>query len=169
MRVYCALLAFVLSLGTCTGLYGQQVSEASGIIFTYKVEGEYLDCSLKAPTTGWIGVGFNQKNTIVGSDLLLFNVVQGKVSCTDLFIQGIGNPVEDALNGGGNTISLLDGREEGSTTQVHFSIPLNSGDVNDFVHKIGQEAWLILAYSVADDFSHHSRVRKHIPFVIDPD
>ena len=43
---------------------------------------------------------------------------------------------------------------------------MNSKDSNDFVHELGKEAWLILAYSVDDDFGHHSRVRKHIPFIV---
>lgn len=169
MKLFNGLLVLVLNLCSFAGLYGQQTTKASGMTFGYEVVDNMLKCSLQAPTNGWVGVGFNTKNSIVGSDLLLFNVVNGKVSCTDLFVKGVGNPIKDSANGGKNTITLLKGTEKNSFTHVTFTIPMNSGDPNDFVHVLGKEAWLILAYSVDDDFAHHSRVRKHIPFIINDD
>ncbi len=148
------------------GLYGQQSIKASGITFSYEINGDALKCALTAPTQGWIGVGFNHNNSIVGSDLLLFHVVDGKPSSRDLYVKEVGNPINDKANGGSNTITLIDGMEDDSSTKVVFSIPLNSRDPNDFVHIIENEFWLILAYSVDDDFRHHSRVRKHLPLVL---
>ncbi len=161
----------VCALNFCwfAGLHGQQTAKVSGITFTYEVVGEALICKLDAPTNGWVGVGFNNKNSIVGSDLLLFNIIEGKPSGTDLFVKGAGNPVKDKENGGKNTITILGGSERDSYTTITFSIPMDSGDSNDFVHQTNKEGWLILAYSVDDDFKHHSRVRKHIPFVIHKD
>lgn len=149
-----------------TWCYGQQTKEVSGIRFTYQVVGKELKCTLEAPTNGWIGVGFNHKNAIEGSDLLLFNGISGKFSSTDLFVKGAGNPVKDENNGGANHIRLENGVERDAYTRVDFSIPMDSKDRNDFVHKTNTSYWLILAYSVDDDFNHHSRVRKHIPFSI---
>lgn len=169
MRGLQILLVCAFSFCSFVGLYGQQTAKASGISFTYEVLGDDLKCTLSAPTNGWIGVGFNSKNSIVGSDLLLFNSVDGTFSSTDLFVKGAGNAVRDIDNGGKNTITLINGTESNSHTTITFSIPLDSGDTNDFVHKVKKEAWLILAYSVDDDFEHHSRVRKHIPFVIHTD
>lgn len=160
------LKKYVLCIYLCAfaGLYGQRTTTVSGISFTYTLTGTNLECTLTAPTHGWVGVGFNRKNTIVGSDLLLFHVVDGKTTSTDMYVKRLGNPVKDSLLGGRNSISVLDGTEGKHGTTIRFSIPLNSGDPNDFVHEIGKEFWLILAYSVDDDFSHHSRVRKHISF-----
>ena len=115
---------------------------------------------------GWVGVGFNSKNSIVGSDLLLFNIKGKKVTRTDLFVKGAGNPVKDSANGGKNTAVIHGGTQESGYTKIQFSIPLDSKDSNDFVHVLGQKYWLILAYSVSDDFDHHSRVRKHVPFIL---
>ncbi|MEM1259640.1 MAG: DOMON domain-containing protein [Bacteroidota bacterium] len=163
------LLVCALSFCSFAGLHGQQTAKTSGITFTYEVVGDSLICKLDAPTNGWLGVGFNTKNSIVGSDLLLFNIVDGKASCTDLFVKGAGNPVKDIDNGGKNTITLLSSAERSSYSTITFSIPMDSGDSNDFIHEMEKEAWLILAYSVDDDFEHHSRVRKHIPFTINAD
>ncbi|MEL6484716.1 MAG: DOMON domain-containing protein, partial [Bacteroidota bacterium] len=153
-------LCFLAGLFVFTGLKAQQSVEASGIVFQYEVQNDSLHAVLNARTKGWVGVGFNSKNSIVGSDLLLFHVRGKQVKDTDLFVKGAGNPVKDSENGGKNTISIKKGTEDGGYTKIHFSIPLDSGDPNDFVHVLGQKAWLILAYSVSDDFDHHSRVRK---------
>ncbi|WP_435623536.1 DOMON domain-containing protein [Flagellimonas sp.] len=169
MKGFQVLSVLAFSFYGFAGLYGQQVSKVSDISFTYDVVRDSLVCKLEAPTNGWVGVGFNNKNSIVGSDLLLFNIIAGTASCTDLFVKGVGNPVQDEKNGGKNTITILDGAERNTYTSITFSIPLDSGDRNDFVHQLDGQAWLILAYSVDDDFEHHSRVRKHIPFVIHKD
>ncbi len=146
------------------GLCAQQAIEVSQMSFTYTIEQDSLHGTLKAPTKGWVGVGFNSKNDIVGSDLLLFRVVSGKVEGLDMYVKSFGNPLQDSENGGRNSVKLKEGSESEKSTQISFSIPLNSKDPNDFVHIPGQKSWLILAYSVEDDFGHHSRVRKHLPF-----
>ncbi len=149
------------------GLYGQQVISAQGMSFTYRMEKDMLRCTLQAKTKGWVGVGFNTKNSIVGSDLYLFNIINNKASGVDLYVKSAGNPLKDMELGGKSTFRILEATEGENTTRVQFTIPLNSGDSYDFVHKVGEQYWIILAYSVADDFGHHSRVRKHLPFTLE--
>lgn len=160
------LLILFVSLYPFLGLNAQKRMEASGILFQYEVKNDSIHAALTAPTKGWVGVGFNTKNSIVGSDLLLFNVRGGQVNGTDLFVKSAGNPFKDSDLGGENTIAIHSGIEQKGYTKIAFSIPLDSGDPNDFVHVLGKKSWLILAYSVSDDFEHHSRVRKHVPFVL---
>ncbi len=159
---------FLVGLLVSVGLFGQQTHQTDGISLTYTIADKHLVCELKAETLGWVGVGFNTENSIVGSDLLLFNIVKGQASCVDLFVKSAGNPLPDEALGGKHTIELLDAEEKSSTTKVKFSIPLSSGDPFDFKHEMGKRFWLILAYSVADDFKHHSRVRRHIPITLKP-
>ncbi len=152
---------------TCKNTEAQKTISAGGISFTYTIQGDNLECTLEAKTHGWIGVGFNDKNSIVNSDLLLFNSINGKASSTDLYVKGVGNPRKDIDLGGANTIKLLSSIEKNGITRVVFSIPLRSGDPFDFEHRLNTSYWLILAYSVEDDFNHHSRVRKHVPFKLE--
>ncbi|MEM9648152.1 MAG: DOMON domain-containing protein [Bacteroidota bacterium] len=158
------LLAFFLYLQYCTAMFGQQHIEVDGITFSYQIEGDALRCELQALTNGWVGVGFNSKNAIVGSDLLLFNLVDGNPSCADLYVKSFGNPIKDEDLGGNNSIELLSAHEDEMSTVVRFTIPVDSGHPTDYVHSINQDFWLILAYSAEDDFEHHSRVRRHLPF-----
>jgi|GEM_PF-2252169 len=167
MSLYRFIFLLGLYLFQFAGLYGQQTAHVAGISFAYSIEQNKLVCKMEAPTNGWVGVGFNKQNSIVGSDLLLFNIVNGKSTYTDLFVKSAGNPKKDIDLGGENSIRLIDSQENENNTMVHFSIPLNSDDPFDFTHKIGESFWLILAYSVEDEFEHHSRVRKHIPFKLE--
>ena len=145
----------------------QNTTAAGGNSFNYTIQGDSLACTLEAKTNGWIGVGFNDKNSIVNSDLLLFNIIDGIAFSTDLYVKGVGNPQKDSVLGGANTIRKLNGIEKDGITNVKFTIPLRSGDPFDFEHRFNAPYWLILAYSVEDDFSHHSRVRNHVPFKLE--
>ncbi|MEM1339918.1 MAG: DOMON domain-containing protein [Bacteroidota bacterium] len=156
-------LCYLLS----AGLYGQQSITIQGMSFTYRVDQDLLHCTVEAATKGWVGVGFNAKNSIVGSDLYLFQVVNNKATGVDLYVKGVGNPVKDVALGGQSSFKILNATEVGNTTTVEFTVPLHSKDPYDFVHKMEEEYWIILAYSVADDFGHHSRLRKHFPFTLE--
>ncbi len=155
-------IAVALCFAQFTVLAAQGSISTSGISFSYHIDEDKLVCRLAAKTTGWVGVGFNSQNSIVSSDLLLFNIIDGNVSSRDLYVKGFGDPREDIALGGSSTVKILSSEEAGNTTTVQFSIPLDSKDPYDFVHRKNEEFWLILAYSIADEFEHHSRVRKHI-------
>lgn len=144
------------------GLLAQQEVVVNDMTFSYQLLEQEIIVELSAPTTGWIGLGFNTENNIVGSDLLLFHVVKGSVEGNDLFVKSFGNPKLDSELGGTNDIHALSGTEKNGWTSVRFKLPLPSKDSFDFQHRKGQSFWLILAYSTHDDFNHHSRMRKHV-------
>ncbi|MEM0933973.1 MAG: DOMON domain-containing protein [Bacteroidota bacterium] len=164
MRINKNIGPFIFMLLWFVGLSGQQTVGTNGIKFSYTIKSDSLFCTLKAETQGWLGIGFNFKNSIVGSDLLLFNHVNGIPSCRDMYVKSFGNPKRDVDLGGACSIRVLGSEENNHSTTVRFSIPMQSDDPFDFNHTQKKEYWLILAYAVADEFEHHSRVRKHIPF-----
>ncbi|MEO0341072.1 MAG: hypothetical protein AAF242_17900 [Bacteroidota bacterium] len=79
----------------------------------------------------------------------------------------MGTPKLDASIGGCDNITRLTGQETMGFTKISFELPLNSYDDFDYLHRIGEPFWLILAYSWHDDFGHHSAMRKHIPFTLE--
>jgi hypothetical protein len=129
---------------------------------TYEIKKDRLQIILSAPTEGWLAVGFNNQNSIKGADLLMFCVKGDEVIFEDQFVHAAGKHPEDSLCGGESNIRMESAAEESGRTIVEFSIPLSSGDKFGFVHQTGQDFWLILTYSVSDDFDHHSIMRKHI-------
>lgn len=142
----------------------EETLNIGGMTFSYELNEDSIEIKLTAPTNGWIGVGFNNRDNIVKSDLLLFNVVSAQPNALDMYVVGFGNPREDSKLGGSHSIKILDSQETIDKTYVHFIIPMKSNDRYDFQHEIDQDFWLILAYSTHDDFAHHSRMRKHVKY-----
>ena len=131
---------------------------------TYQIVGDEIQIQLKAPTTGWLGIGFNSTNSIVKSDLYLLRVRNGSLEGIDMYVAGAGNPKNDTLLGGSNNLKLINGIEDNNSTELTFRLPLPSNDKYDYTHSLSREFWLILAYSQSDDYNHHSTMRKHVPF-----
>lgn len=138
--------------------------EVQGMNMSYVIQQDSILITLKASTPGWLGIGFNDQNNIVGSDLLLFHVLDQQVEGVDLYVEGFGNPKKDTELSGMNSLRLINGFEKNGETQVTFIIALQSADPLDFQHELNKEFWLILAYSNHDEFDHHSRMRKHLKF-----
>ncbi|MEM6841009.1 MAG: DOMON domain-containing protein [Bacteroidota bacterium] len=157
MRILVALLIYCVAYSA----QAQMESSLGGMSWKCNKEGDYLVMELRAPTQGWVGVGFNQKNDIVQSDLLLFHVVDGKEESTDMYVKGFGNPKTDESLGGSHDIEVVDFSETNQETYIKFRRLWKGADVYDYPLKNGEQFWLILAYSTHDEFEHHSRMRKH--------
>lgn len=147
-------------------LFAQDRVDLGGMTASHRIVDDRVEFTLTAPTTGWLGIGFNDRNNIVGSDLYLLHVVKGKTSGQDMYVKGAGDPRLDQSLGGTNDIQIISGEESGGKTKIVFSLPLASQDKNDFQLAPGRELWLILAYSTHDEFDHHSRMRKHVRFTL---
>ena len=154
------LLVLLLSLASLH-LQAQLSATSSGMSWTCTRSGDHLIMELTTPTTGWVGVGFNQENRILESDLLLFHVVDGQAEGTDLFVKGMGDPRADTELGGSVDVKILSFREGDGQTYIKFKRPFPAADDFDFHFQEGAAFWLILAYSTHDEFAHHSRVRQH--------
>ena len=154
--VFCVLLLFPF-----LKINAQNEIQSDEMSFWSTIENDSILIKIKAPTKGWLAVGFNDKNEIVGSDLKMFRVKNNRLEAEDQFVKGFQNHPSDSEVGGIQNIKLLSGEETSEATNLVFKIPLNSNDPFDYLHQPGESFWLILAYSVSDDFDHHSIMRKH--------
>ena len=158
------VLYFALSLMACwqeNALTAQQHFQAGKMNAQIEMQSDSLDIILEAPTKGWLAVGFNEKNDIVKSDLIQARVRAGKVEIEDQYVTGIGQHPTDRSLGGGHNVRIVSGTETDRHTQIHLRLPLSSGDAYDFDHLQQKKYWVILAYSIDDDFQHHSTRRQH--------
>ncbi len=135
-----------------------------GMTMSYQIVENNIEIVLQAPTTGWLGIGFNQENSIVKSDLYLLRVKDNEAEGLDMYVVTAGNPKEDHEIGGYFNLSAIEGKEVNGSTTLKFKLPIGSKDRYDFSHELGADFWLILAYSQLDDWDHHSMMRKHIKF-----
>lgn len=127
----------------------------------WKRVGNKLHCSLTAPTTGWLAIGFNQRNAILHADLKMFRVKNGVVEAQDMYVSDFRDPKNDESLGGDYSISQLSGNESSKSTTINFTLDLSSKHYSDQNLNFSKAIWCIAAYSTSDDFDHHSIMRQH--------
>lgn len=156
-----ALWGAVLAvLGVGAAMAGDWRVAIDGMQARWRVHGEELVIELAADTTGWMVVGFNDRDHIVGADLVLVRVVGGKAELHDHHVVAAGDHRPDPTPSAGRRI--LDHAQSSGQTRARLALPLASSDPHDHRLTGPGERWMILAWSVSPDLDHHSRVRRHI-------
>ena len=160
MQKLLTALSFIVLVAAST--QAQKLVQTDGIVLNYTIKDGQFNAKVKAPTQGWIAVGFNTADDIVGADLKMFRVLDGKAEAEDQLVTATGVHPADKHN----ELRVIAGNENPYGTTIQFSMPLNSGDKDDIALKADKLYYIILAYSTEDDFDHHSRVRKHLKFTL---
>ena len=173
--VFVLVVVFLMSLVVVYaggGNEGEQVLLDNGysqiaiseFLLKWKVEGDALRVTLAAPTTGWIAVGFDPTKMMKDANVIIGYVSDGKVQIRDDY--GSANTMHepDEKSGGSSDIAESTGREDDGTTELSFTIPLNSGDSRDRVLAAGKEYRVILSRGEegADDFDSYHAVRAGV-------
>ncbi|MEM8531362.1 MAG: DOMON domain-containing protein [Chloroflexota bacterium] len=133
-----------------------------GMKVTWYREGSFWVFETTAQTEGWVAVGFNIQNDIVGSNLIMGSVADGVPRLADHFVVGVGDHQPVAQLGGTSQVELLKASEKDGQTMIRFRIAADARDEFHYDLRSGSSIYLILAYSVDDDFDHHSRLRQHV-------
>lgn len=126
-------------------------TEAGGMSFAWKAADGNLHVKLTAPTTGWVGIGFNPTEGMKGANYILGYVKDGKVELRDDYGDSERNHNEDVKLGGTSDLTVIGGEEKGNNTIVEFSIPLNSGDKYDSVLNPEEDTVVLLAFGGSRD------------------
>ncbi len=117
---------------------------------------------VNAPTTGWVAVGFNETDSIVGADLVLMRIVDGKVEVQNSFVVAAGDyrPVGEV--GGVSIVLSTEGGLSDGRIAMRVVLDTRGAAPHHYALGPGSEIVLIAAYSVSPDFRHHSRMRRHV-------
>jgi hypothetical protein len=87
---------------------------------------------MKAPTSGWIAIGFGAETLMKNADIIEGFVKDGKLSIVDMFSTGdFGPHPPDTQLGGTNDILDSAGQNINGFTIVEFKRKLDSGDKYD--------------------------------------
>ena len=156
-----ALMAVLASSFGSHAAYGNSI-EVGGMSISWHHESQSVHFTVEAPTTGWVAIGFNDTDDIVGADLIMMRVVNGIVETRNWSVVAAGDPRPVEERGGASIVIGADGRIEGES--IHFEVSLRSDGETPlhFPLEPGSELFLIAAYSVSTDFDHHSRMRRHL-------
>lgn len=113
-------------------------------------DGATLYIRLSAPTTGWIGIGFEPMAALKDADIITGFVSNGTVSIVDGFGTYAFWHEPDVDLGGSNDVIDATGGEDRGWTTLSFRIPLDSGDSMDHVLVPEEMTTIVLAYGPRD-------------------
>lgn len=125
--------------------------EAANMSFEWKVNGENIDIRMAAPTTGWVGIGFNPTKQMMDANFILGYVKKGKLRIADEFGKTTRAHAKDTKSEGTMDVLNATGSEENDITTIAFTIPLNSGDKLDQALDPMAETTVLLAYGSGRD------------------
>ncbi|GCC52411.1 hypothetical protein SanaruYs_26480 [Chryseotalea sanaruensis] len=139
-----------------------QSVKIKGVHFSWHFDEDFLHCKVTAPTKGWVAIGFNKKNDLAGTNLIMAAAEKDFYKMDDRYIIAAANHKSIIELGGSEGITKRFCQESNGVTKVHFSMHRS---VNDkFHHELneGESYFILLAYSNEDDFAHHSAMRTSI-------
>ena len=109
----------------------QHKADLDKISIEWTIDGNFLNLRLEAKTASWVGIGFNPSKGMKDANFILGYVKGGKVKVTDDFGTTQRQHKQDIKIGGENNITNISGKEENKTTEISFTLPLNSEDEKD--------------------------------------
>jgi DOMON domain len=132
----------------------------------WRIENELIHFEMEAPTHGWVAIGFSESASLTGTYLLMGRIQNGKSEVVEHFTDQPGSyrPIIDY--GEANQTISVSGDEVGNMTRLKFSIPILK--VSKYHKNLSPgTTWnLLLAYSISDDFQHHSIMRTSVEIIL---
>ncbi len=161
-RVFCGA-------GMITGIFGTKGFGRSatvtggeltqgGMTFRWDHSKDRLHGMLRAQTKGWIAVGFNERPELAGTR---FVIAAPSVTplVADEHIALVPNHAEISTLGLSRAVSDVWGRYAGGWSELSFSLPHVFADRPALRLNGGEDVHLMLAWSRAPEFDHHSAWR----------
>jgi len=128
----------------------------------WEIEQGLIYFEMEAITDGWVAVGFNENSSLIGTYLLMGRVKDGKPEIVEHYTSKPGSYKPIIQYGIASQIKFISGTEAGNFTKLKFSIPVAAASK---YHKelLTDSKWtLLMAYSLDDDFQHHSIMRTSV-------
>lgn len=120
---------------------------------------ERVHFKISAPSNGWLAIGFNPKPGLTGSYLIMARIKNGEAEVVEHYTLSPGNYKSLESLGEKNLVKNQKGKESKNFTEIEFSLPENSKTKYRYDLNSGHEYNLIMAFSLEDDFKHHSIMR----------
>jgi len=128
----------------------------------WKIEQEFIHFEMEAPTNGWVAIGFNEASSLPGTYLLMGHIRNGKVEVVEHYTDKPGSYRPITEYEVASQITAVSGSEIRGKTSLKFTIPTVAAS-EYHKHLLPNTQWLMLiAYSMNDDFQHHSIMRTSV-------
>ena len=116
--------------------------------------------SVTTPSNGWQAIGFNRESELTGTYLIMTRVINGIPEVVEHYVNAPGDYQSISTLGENQRAIILEFDESKASTFIKFSIPAQSQSpyIPSFIR--GTKYQMLYAYSLSDDFKHHSILRK---------
>ncbi len=117
---------------------------------------------MRAPTTGWVAIGFNTSTHITGTYLIMGHMADDRPRIVEHYTIAPGNYRPIAVLGDQPQLDHTRGLEKEGRTELGFSLP--SKNLGKYARNLaeGERYTMLLAFGREDDFQHHSVMRTAI-------
>ncbi len=131
-----------------------------GMELHWTIEGDSIYIGLRAPTTGWLAIGWDPSGPIMeGEDILIGYIRSRELFLQDYFANTSVTHANDVSLGGRDDVLEASGTEDQSSTTIEFRRGLDTGDRFDRPITPGAHT-VQLAYAPTDDFvTYHGEKR----------
>ncbi|MDI6772314.1 MAG: DOMON domain-containing protein [bacterium] len=136
------------------------VARSIGMELHWTIEGDSIYIGLRAPTTGWLAVGWDPSGPIMQGEDILIGYIRGReLFLQDYFANSSVTHANDVSLGGRDDVLESSGSEDEQFTTIEFRRKLDTGDRFDRPITPGTHT-VQLAYAPGDDFvTYHGEKR----------
>jgi hypothetical protein len=147
-------------------IYSQSIQlKNTKVYWKYNNDYSNIHFILSSPEKGWIAIGLNDQDDILGADLFMIakGDVTDKIKCEHHYVTNFGvYPKVESLNKMNRLLEYnynFDQQTKGFNAEI--IINAKTGEDSDIRFRHGKKLYLIFAYSTQSDFAHHSIYREH--------
>jgi len=138
----------------------QNKIEEENVRYEWGHSEERMHSRLQAPTEGWIAVGFNSQRKLKGTRFVIAETSSFPVRVEEhIALVPDHQKVQDLdlLK----TVDDVSGSYENGTSKLCFSLPHLFSDQPGLILTPNTQIYIMLAWSLAGEFNHHSAWRRH--------
>jgi hypothetical protein len=142
------------------GEYAHTTTVADVLVYWSNDE-EVLHVGLISPGFGYVAIGFDPENVMLGANMILGAVdSNGAFTIRDDYGTGLIGHAADVDRGGTSDVLAAAGRQTDDGTTIEFTIPLDSGDPMDKPLLPGETYAILVAYQRSNDSFRAKHTRR---------
>lgn len=152
---------FIALYGLMMPFSNQQVTK-NGMTVKWHFENDRVHFKMCGPAQGWLAIGFNEKEDISDTYLIMGNIVNNSPNVVEYYTIAPGHYQSVVQLGANASVADIKGMQTNRYSELSFSLPVQGeGQYQKSLMK-GEDYHLIMAYSAHHDFQHHSRMRTSV-------
>lgn len=154
------ILSILLQIPTSMQTHNTTISKnGKGIGWHFAENGDKIIFDVSSPSHGWVAIGINTENRLVGCNLIMASAADDHGVISDRYVVGLGDHQSMEDLGAVSTARLLSYSESESGTHVTMITDTDTDDQYHHRLRPGDTIYLTIANSHHDDFMHHSAMR----------